>query len=68
MEKSQYRVKGLPTGEKMQFRVVAVNIAGRSPPAYLGQPVMIREIMGGCTAGRGSGVGVWDSRGQGSSD
>ncbi|CAL8266177.1 unnamed protein product [Gadus morhua 'NCC'] len=45
VEKSQYRVKGLPTGEKMQFRVVAVNIAGRSPPAYLGQPVMIREIM-----------------------
>ena len=47
VEKSQYRVKGLPTGEKMMFRVVAVNIAGRSPPAILGQPVMIREIMGG---------------------
>uniref|UniRef100_UPI0037E94D96 myosin binding protein Ca n=1 Tax=Semicossyphus pulcher TaxID=241346 RepID=UPI0037E94D96 len=40
-----YRVKGLPVGEKMLFRVVAVNIAGRSPPATLSQAVTIREIM-----------------------
>ncbi|KAM7387435.1 hypothetical protein PAMA_009856 [Pampus argenteus] len=45
VEKNQYRVKGLPAGEKMLFRVVAVNIAGRSPPATLGQAVTIREIM-----------------------
>uniref|UniRef100_A0A8C4EPA1 Myosin-binding protein C, fast-type n=1 Tax=Dicentrarchus labrax TaxID=13489 RepID=A0A8C4EPA1_DICLA len=44
--KNQYRVKGLPVGEKMLFRVVAVNIAGRSPPATLSQAVTIREIMG----------------------
>ncbi|CAL8274690.1 unnamed protein product [Lota lota] len=45
VEKNHYRVKGLPLGEKMLFRVVAVNIAGRSPPATLGQAVTIREIM-----------------------
>lgn len=46
VEKNQYKVKGLPVGEKMLFRVVAVNIAGRSPPATLNQAVTIREIMG----------------------
>lgn len=45
VSKNQYRVKGLPVGEKMLFRVTAVNIAGRSPPATLGQAVTIREIM-----------------------
>lgn len=46
VERNQYKVKGLPVGEKMLFRVVAVNIAGRSPPARLSQAVTIREIMG----------------------
>ncbi|KAK9534814.1 hypothetical protein VZT92_007235 [Zoarces viviparus] len=45
MEMTQYRVKDLPVGEKMLFRVVAVNIAGRSPPATLSQAVTIREIV-----------------------
>ncbi|XP_041633665.1 myosin binding protein Ca [Cheilinus undulatus] len=45
VSKNQYRVKDLPVGEKMLFRVVAVNIAGRSPPAVLSQAVTIREIM-----------------------
>uniref|UniRef100_A0AAZ1X6R6 Myosin binding protein C, fast type a n=1 Tax=Oreochromis aureus TaxID=47969 RepID=A0AAZ1X6R6_OREAU len=40
-----YRVKGLPVGEKMLFRVIAVNIAGHSPPAILSQAVTIREIV-----------------------
>lgn len=44
--KNSYRVKGLPVGEKMLFRVTAVNIAGRSPPAVTGQAVTIREIVG----------------------
>ncbi|XP_054623562.1 myosin binding protein Cb isoform X1 [Dunckerocampus dactyliophorus] len=44
-EKQSYVVRGLPVGEKMNFRVVAVNIAGRSPPAIMSQPVTIREIM-----------------------
>lgn len=39
-------VRGLPVGEKIHFRVVAINIAGRSPPATMAQPVTIREIVG----------------------
>lgn len=45
-ERQGFTVRGLPVGEKINFRVVAVNIAGRSPPAVLSQPVTIREIMG----------------------
>ncbi|XP_049336523.1 myosin binding protein Cb isoform X2 [Astyanax mexicanus] len=45
VERQNYVVRNLPTGEKMNFRVVAVNIAGRSPPAVLSQPVTVREIM-----------------------
>jgi len=43
-ERQGYVVRGLPVGEKINFRVVAVNIAGRSPPALMAQPVTIREI------------------------
>lgn len=46
VDRNQFKVKGLPVGEKMLFRVVAVNIAGRSPPASLAHPVTIREIVG----------------------
>lgn len=46
VEKNSYRVRGLPVGEKMLFRVTAVNIAGRSLPAVLAQSVTIREIVG----------------------
>ncbi len=46
VEKNSYRVRGLPVGEKMLFRVTAVNIAGRSPPAVTAQAVTIREIVG----------------------
>lgn len=45
-ERQGFVVRGLPVGEKINFRVVAVNIAGRSPPATMAQPVTIREIMG----------------------
>lgn len=38
-------IRDLPTGEKMQFRVRAYNMAGPSPPATLSQAVTIREIM-----------------------
>ncbi|XP_030610505.1 myosin binding protein Cb isoform X2 [Archocentrus centrarchus] len=44
-ERQGYVVRNLPVGEKINFRVVAVNIAGRSPPAIMSQPVTIREIM-----------------------
>ncbi|XP_041939795.1 myosin-binding protein C, fast-type-like isoform X8 [Alosa sapidissima] len=45
VDRQSFVVRNLPTGEKLNFRVVAVNIAGRSPPALLGQPVTIREIV-----------------------
>ncbi|XP_069598293.1 myosin-binding protein C, fast-type-like isoform X3 [Ranitomeya imitator] len=45
VERCGYTAKGLPTGEKLFFRVRAVNIAGKSEPATLGQPVTIREIV-----------------------
>lgn len=44
-ERQGYVVRDLPVGEKINFRVVAVNIAGHSLPATLGQPVTIREIV-----------------------
>ncbi|XP_076008440.1 myosin-binding protein C, fast-type-like [Genypterus blacodes] len=43
-ERQGYMVRGLPVGEKINFRVSAVNMAGRSVPAVLQQPVTIREI------------------------
>ncbi|XP_018428865.1 PREDICTED: myosin-binding protein C, fast-type-like [Nanorana parkeri] len=45
VERCGYTVKGLPTGEKLFFRVRALNIAGKSEPAVLSQPVTIREIV-----------------------
>uniref|UniRef100_A0A8C0L4Z7 Myosin-binding protein C, fast-type n=1 Tax=Canis lupus dingo TaxID=286419 RepID=A0A8C0L4Z7_CANLU len=44
-ERCGFTVKNLPTGAKILFRVVAINIAGRSQPASLFQPVTIREIV-----------------------
>uniref|UniRef100_G3QS46 Myosin-binding protein C, fast-type n=1 Tax=Gorilla gorilla gorilla TaxID=9595 RepID=G3QS46_GORGO len=44
VERCGFTVKNLPTGAKILFRVVGVNIAGRSEPATLAQPVTIREI------------------------
>ncbi|XP_068097301.1 myosin-binding protein C, fast-type-like isoform X3 [Hyperolius riggenbachi] len=45
VERCGYMAKGLPTGEKLFFRVTAVNIAGKSEPAVLAHPVTIREIV-----------------------
>ena len=45
VERCGFTVKNLPTGAKITFRVVGVNIAGRSAPATLTQPVTIREIV-----------------------
>lgn len=38
-------IRGLTTGDKLQFRVRAYNMAGPSAAAILAQPVTIREIM-----------------------
>lgn len=48
MERCGFTVKDLPTGARILFRVVGINIAGRSEPATLLQPVTIREIVGEC--------------------
>uniref|UniRef100_A0A8C5F0F3 Myosin binding protein C2 n=1 Tax=Gopherus evgoodei TaxID=1825980 RepID=A0A8C5F0F3_9SAUR len=45
VERCGFTVKGLPTGQKILFRVIGVNIAGQSAPATMGQPVTIREIV-----------------------
>ncbi|XP_036440075.1 myosin-binding protein C, cardiac-type isoform X3 [Colossoma macropomum] len=44
-ERTSVIIRDLPTGERMQFRVRAFNVAGPSPPATLPQAVTIREIM-----------------------
>ncbi|CAL8303925.1 unnamed protein product [Lota lota] len=44
-ERQGYVVRGLPVGEKINFRVFAKNMAGCSPPATLAQPVTVREIV-----------------------
>ncbi|KAL6113000.1 mybpc3 [Pungitius sinensis] len=38
-------IRNLTTGDKLQFRVRAYNVAGASAPTTLPQPVTIREIM-----------------------
>ncbi|TKC53685.1 hypothetical protein EI555_018426, partial [Monodon monoceros] len=45
VERCGFTVKNLPTGARITFRVVGVNIAGRSQPATLAQPVTIQEIV-----------------------
>ncbi|KAF7661839.1 hypothetical protein LDENG_00252570 [Lucifuga dentata] len=44
-DRTSVTIKGLTTGDKLQFRVQAYNMAGPSAPASLAQAVTIREIM-----------------------
>ncbi|XP_070766191.1 myosin-binding protein C, cardiac-type [Enoplosus armatus] len=44
-ERTSMIVRDLTTGDKLQFRVRAYNMAGPSVPTTLAQPVTIREIM-----------------------
>ncbi|XP_055363232.1 myosin-binding protein C, cardiac-type isoform X1 [Betta splendens] len=44
-ERTSLIVRDLSTGDKLQFRVRAYNMAGPSAPATLAQPITIREIM-----------------------
>ncbi|XP_042350756.1 myosin-binding protein C, cardiac-type isoform X2 [Plectropomus leopardus] len=44
-DRTSVTVKNLTTGDKLQFRVRAYNMAGPSAATCLGQPVTIREIM-----------------------
>jgi len=52
-ERQGYVVRGLPVGEKINFRVTAKNVAGCSPYATLAQPGTVREIVGGFGPGSG---------------
>ncbi|KAG9475829.1 hypothetical protein GDO78_003961, partial [Eleutherodactylus coqui] len=44
-ERTSCLIRDLPTGEKLTFRVRAINLAGPSDPCTMKEPVTIREIM-----------------------
>ncbi|XP_041445820.1 myosin-binding protein C, cardiac-type isoform X7 [Xenopus laevis] len=44
-ERTSVMIRDLPTGEKLTFRVRAINLAGPSEPCTMKEPVTIREIM-----------------------
>ncbi|XP_076855019.1 myosin-binding protein C, cardiac-type isoform X2 [Brachyhypopomus gauderio] len=44
-ERTSVVIRDLPTGEKVQFRVRAYNVAGPSAPATLPHAITVREIM-----------------------
>ncbi|KAK3556920.1 hypothetical protein QTP70_022419 [Hemibagrus guttatus] len=41
----RYVIKNQTTGDRLNIRVVAVNAAGRSPPATLADAVLVREVV-----------------------
>ncbi|XP_069821943.1 myosin-binding protein C, cardiac-type [Dendropsophus ebraccatus] len=44
-ERTSCLIRDLPTGERLTFRVKAINLAGPSEPCTMKEPVTIREIM-----------------------
>ncbi|CAJ0916883.1 unnamed protein product [Ranitomeya imitator] len=44
-ERTSCLIRDLPTGERLSFRVKAINLAGASEPCTMKEPVTIREIM-----------------------
>ncbi|OCT81937.1 hypothetical protein XELAEV_18024445mg [Xenopus laevis] len=44
-ERTSVMIRDLPTGERLAFRVRAINLAGPSEPCTMKEPVTIREIM-----------------------
>ncbi|XP_043938759.1 myosin-binding protein C, cardiac-type isoform X2 [Protopterus annectens] len=44
-ERNSLSIRNLTTGDKLLFRVRAINLAGPSEPATMGQAISIREIM-----------------------
>ncbi|XP_040184178.1 myosin-binding protein C, cardiac-type isoform X2 [Rana temporaria] len=44
-ERTSVMIRDLPTGERLTFRVKAMNLAGPSDPCTMKEPVTIREIM-----------------------
>lgn len=47
VDRNSVLIKNLTTGDKLQFRVRAYNMAGPSRPATLGQAISIQEIIRG---------------------
>lgn len=47
-DRTSLMIRDLTTGDKLQFRVRAFNMAGPSAASTLAQPVTIREIMRQC--------------------
>lgn len=43
---TKYSVTGLTEGTKYKFRVMAVNAAGESEPAYVHDPVEVKDRLG----------------------
>lgn len=44
----KFVVKNLPEGEEFRFRIMAVNAAGKSEPAYVKEPVKVHDRLGNC--------------------
>ncbi|XP_053114539.1 myosin-binding protein C, cardiac-type [Hemicordylus capensis] len=44
-ERTSVMLKNLVTGDKLYFRITAINLAGISPPAVTKEPITIREIL-----------------------
>uniref|UniRef100_A0A670IFQ4 Myosin-binding protein C, cardiac-type n=1 Tax=Podarcis muralis TaxID=64176 RepID=A0A670IFQ4_PODMU len=45
IERTSVLVKDLVTGDKLNFRITAVNLAGASQPAVTKEPITVREIL-----------------------
>jgi hypothetical protein len=42
----RYAIKNQTTGDRLLVRVVAVNSGGRSPPATIADPILVKEVGG----------------------
>lgn len=43
---TNFVVKNLPDGQEFRFRIMAVNAAGKSEPAYVKEPVKVHDRLG----------------------
>lgn len=43
---TKFVVKNLPEGEELRFKIMAVNAAGKSDPAYVKEPVRVHDRLG----------------------
>lgn len=45
---TKFVVKNLKEGDEFRFRIMAVNAAGKSDPAYVKEPVKVHDRLGNC--------------------